>query len=247
MTLPIPTATAQRPPTRATPRRSTARPTTATSTSPGPTPAGPAVHLQHRRGGAVLALGGLTLVVGSVIVPGPFVADVHDPGWVPGHALNTVAFLLLVVGLPALAGSLGDRLRWPGAVGYAAMMIRFALSSGSHLYSLWLLPRLAAYPELHAALTQPQPLASIYGGHNDLINLVLAVGTLGMAWTLWRSPQKLRVPAVMVLLAAACQAISNPGALLLYAAVASWLGLRLVVRGQVGVPLRRRTGAVLPG
>lgn len=226
MTLPMPTTAARRPTGR---------------TTPSPTTANPSAPPQHRRGGVVLAAGGLTLLAGSLVVPGPLVADVHDPGWVPGHALNTIGYLLLVVGLPALAGSLGDRLRWAGAVGYGAMMIRFALSSGSHLYSLWLLPRLAAYPELHAALTQPQPLASIYGGHNDLINLVLAVGTLGMAWTLWRPG--LRVVAVVVLLAAACQAFSNPVALLLYTVMAVWLGLRLTVRGQVAVPLLRRTGA----
>jgi hypothetical protein len=189
----------------------------------------------------VLALGGLTLLVGTLVVPGPFVADAQDPGWVPGHALNTIGYLLLAVGLPSVAGALGDRLRWAGAVGYAAIMIRFALSSGSHLYSMWLLPRLAAYPELQGPLTQPQPLASIYGGHNDLINLVLAVGTLGMAWTLWRAPGKLRVAGVLVLLAAACQAISNPVALLLYSAVGIWLGVRLAVRGQLGAPLLRRT------
>lgn len=200
----------------------------------------PASPVQHRRGGAVLAAGGLTLVAGLLVVPGPFVADVGDATWVPGHALNVVGYLLLVVGLPALAGSLGPRLRWPGAIGYAALMVRFALSSGSHLYSMWLMPRLARYPELHTALTRPHPLANIYGGHNDAINVVLAVGMLGMVWTLWRTPGRLRAAAVVLLAAAVLQALSNPVALLLYGVLALWLGLRLAVRGRLETALFAR-------
>lgn len=214
--------------------------TTSTTTHPeplGPTaPVSPAT-VPHRFGGVTLALGGVTLLTGLFVVPGPWVADIGTATWVPGHALNLVGYLLLVVGFPAVIASFGERLRWPGFLGYAALMMRFALSSGSHLYSMWLLPQLAAHQELLPDLTAPAPLASIYDGHNDLINVVLATGTLGLVWALWRYDRGLRVPAVVLAAGAGCQAISNPLALLLYAVLAIWLGLRLAGRGRIETPL----------
>ncbi len=208
-----------------------------TRTAPPPRQATDPTSSWHRVGGAVLAVGGFTLLTGLLVVPGPFVADVGASTWVPGHALNVAGYLLLVIGLPTVAGSLGPRLRWTGAVGYAALMTRFALSSGSHLYSMWLLPQLAPHRELHDDLTSAGPLASIYSGHGDLINLVLAIGLVGLAWTFWRCPRHLRMVAVLLLVTAVAQAASNPLALLGYAVLAIWLGLRLAVRGRVEAAL----------
>jgi hypothetical protein len=102
---------------------------------------------------------------------------------------------------------------------------------------MWLLPRLAAHPELLPELTANGPLASIYFGHNDLINVVLSIATLGLVWALWRHDRRLRVAAALLAVGAGCQAISNPLALLLFAVFAIWLGLRLVVRGRIEAPL----------
>lgn len=192
----------------------------------------------RRAGGAALLLGGLSFIAGGLVLPGPDAADVHRFGWAAGHLLSAVAFLLLGIGLPAVAVALGRRLGVLGAVGYLALVIRCVLSTGSHLYSWWTVPKLVDEPALHAQLVDDGPLMSIYAGYGDAINAAIAIGLLCLAIALWRLGSGFRAAAVLALCAAVGEALSNPLGLLALAVLGIWLGLPLTLRGRVGVALR---------
>ncbi len=117
-------------------------------------------------------------------------------------------------------------------------MVRCVLSTGSHLYSLWVLPTLAPHHELHRQLVDNGKLASIYAGHGDIIHAVLGVAMLGLAYALVRTGRGQRVVAVFLTLAAASEFIGFPFGLALIAATCVWLGVRLLRGGDVLVPLR---------
>ena len=190
-------------------------------------------------GGAALVLGGVSFVAGALILPGSDPADVHRAGWATGHLLSAAAFLLLALGLPAVAVALGRRLGVLGAIGYGVLFTRCVLSTGSHLYSWWIVPTLAGEPALHARLGDGRALASIYAGHGDVVNAVMAVGLLCLAISLWRNGPGFRAAAVLSLLAAVGEALTNPLGLLALAALGIWWGLQLSLRGGVGVAFRR--------
>lgn len=220
----------------------TTRPTTTPTSS---TPLAP----DHRLGALAAVTGGVVMLASFLVVPGPDVADVHSAGWVPGHLLSAIGYLLLALGVPALAGSFGRRLGVAGLVGYAAVFVRCVLSTGSHLYSLWTLPLLAAHPELHSQVVPGGRLASIYSGHSDVIDVALGVGMLGLAFVLVRCGRGSRVPAAVMALAAAAQVLGSVFGVLLLPVVVLWLGARLLRRGDVTVPLRTpraSTGAPAP-
>ncbi len=193
----------------------------------------------RRPGGAALLLGGLSFLAGALILPGPDAADAHRSGWDYGHLLSGLGFLLLTLGLPTVAASLGRRLGVLGAIGYVALMLRCVLSTGSHLYSWWIVPTLAAQPELHARMTGDGSLVTIYHGHGDAISAAVALGLLCLTISLWRNGSGFRVAAVLAFCAALGQALTNPAGLLALALLGIWLGLQLTVRGDVGVALRR--------
>jgi hypothetical protein len=192
----------------------------------------------RRLGATALITGGVTQLVGFVVVPGPGVADVHSRAWVPGHLLLVVGFLLLALGLPAIGSSLGSRLGVAGWIGYAAVMTRCVLTTGSHLYYASVLPTLAAHPDLHRQLTSDGKLASIYGGHGDYVSAVLGASMLGLAYALARCGRGLRVIAAMVALASVAEFIGTPFGLVLLGITGIWLGARLVRSGDVFTPLR---------
>lgn len=214
---------------------------TTTRTDPPPASSTSTVRQPDRRLGAVASIaGGLALLTSFVVLPGPDVADIHRSGWVPGHFLSAVAFLLLAIGLPVICARLGPRLGIAGLVGYVAVETRCVLSTGSHLYSLWILPTLASHHDLHRQLVDDGRLASIYAGHGDVVNVVLGAGMLGLAVALARSGSGMRVVAALTALAAVAESVSNPLSLLLLAIVGIWLGMRLLYRGDVSTTLRRR-------
>lgn len=195
--------------------------------------------------GVPLTVGGAILFAALLVSPGPNIARVHDALWVPAHALHVVGFMLILLGFPAAVASLGRRLDTTNTVfatiGYVALMARCALSTGSHLYSMWILPQLAGHPELHSATRADSGgLANIYAGHGDLINAVIGAGFIALAIALWRSGRRLRIVAGLTVLIGIGEILTNPVALLLLAVVAMWLGLRLVVRDDVSIPLRSR-------
>lgn len=193
----------------------------------------------RRAGGAALVLGGLSFVAGTLILPGPGPADVHRGGWAAGHLLSAAAFLLLAIGLPAVAVALGRRLGVLGGIGYGVLFTRCVLSTASHLYSWWILPTLADEPALRAQLAEGGALNSIYAAHGDMVNGAVAVGVLGLMISLWRNGSGFRIAAVLALCAAVGEALTNPLGLLALAVLGMWWGLQLVLRGGVGVALRR--------
>jgi len=210
-------------------------PTTDPAVRPAPT----------RYRGVPLTVGGAILFTALLVSPGPDITRVHDAMWVPAHALHVVGFVMILLGFPAAFASLWRRLDTTTAVfatiGYVALMTRCALSTGSHLYSIWILPQLAGHPELHSATRADSGgLASIYAGHGDLIGAVVGVGFIALAVALWRSGRTLRIVGGLTVLIGIGEIFTNPVALLLLAGIAMWLGLRLVVRDDVLTPLRSR-------
>ncbi len=104
---------------------------------------------------------------------------------------------------------------------------------------MWILPQLAGHPELHPATQDGSGgLASIYAGHGDLIGAAVGVGFLALAVALWRSGHTLRTVGGLTGLIGIGEILNNPAALLLLAVVAMWLGLRLIARDDVLIPLR---------
>ena len=195
--------------------------------------------------GVPLTAGGAILFAALLLSPGPDISQVHDTLWVPAHALHVAGFLLILLGFPAAFASLGRRFDTTSAVlaaiGYVALMTRCALSAGSHLYSMWILPQLAAHPGLRSATRAGSGgLANIYAGHGNLIGAVIGVGYLALAVALWRTGPTLRTIAGLTVLIGIGEMLTNPVVLLLLAVAAMWLGLRLTVRNDVLVPLRSR-------
>jgi hypothetical protein len=196
---------------------------------------------RRRLYGGVLAAAGVVQVVSLLVNPGPDVADVHSGGWVPGHVLGAAAYILFAAGLPALLTRTDRSYGVLGALGYLALAVPFAVSTGSQLYYLAILPELARFPQLHDTLAPSGRLASIYTTQNtnQVVTMVLAAATLPLALAMWRSAASLRRPAALLAVAQLAAMALTPLALVLMSVLAVWLGVRVQQTGDVAAVLRR--------
>lgn len=193
-----------------------------------------------RTAAAVMGSGGVLLLADVFINPGPGLTSVNDSLFVAGHLLNAVAYLMLALGLPAVAVSVGRSLGLLGALGYACLVIRYTLSTGSQLFQAGIYHTLAQQPGMRPHLAEGGDLASIYGQWDDAVSLILGIGMLALVPALWRADRSLRAPAGLFLAVALTEIVLTPASLLLVAILVIWLGLRIIRNGDVRRPLRAR-------
>jgi hypothetical protein len=188
-------------------------------------------------------LGGLCLLIGAVLAlsplsPGKDVSLALGSTWTPGHLIDLASYLFLLLGLPAVYASMGERLGWAGAIGYIAFVTRMALSMGSHLYEARVVPVLVRRPELASSITSNGTLNNIYGPSATWIAIVLSAGGVLFGVALWRVTPAMRWPAALIAVGSAVAAVIPPLGIVMFSVGFGWLGSRLLKSADARSPLR---------
>jgi hypothetical protein len=190
---------------------------------------------------SVMITGGVLLLGDLLINPGPGIDNAHKSLFVSGHLFNAIAYLVLVLGLPALAASLGRSLGVLGALGYASLVTRYALSTGSQLFQAGIYHTLAQQPGMRPRLSAGGDLSTIYGTWDDTLSLILGLGMLALVPALWRAGRAMRAPSALLVVVAVTEIFFTPLSLIAVAVLVIWLGARIVRHGDVREPFRQQT------
>jgi hypothetical protein len=190
-------------------------------------------------------LGGLALLIGALLAlspisPGKDVSLALESAWTPGHLVDLASYMFLLLGLPAICGSVGDRLGPVGAIGYVAFVARLTLSVGSQLYEARVVPVLVRQSELAPLMTSQGNLQNIYGSAAIWLSIALSTGGVLFAMALWRAAPKLRWIAGLIGLGSALAAVIPPLGIVMFSVGFGWIGGRLLKSGDVATPLRAR-------
>lgn len=196
-------------------------------------------------------LGGGALIVATILAfsplsPGKDVALAHTSTWTPGHLIDLTSYLFTLLGLPAIYGSIGKRSGALAAIGYAAFVVRLALSAGSSLYEARVVPILASHSSLTPALASGGTLNSIYGRSALWFSIVLSAGGVLFGVALWRSAPKMRWTGALVAVGSAAAAVIPPLGIVMFTVGFGWLGVRLLRRGDATTPWRASGEAASP-
>jgi hypothetical protein len=196
-------------------------------------------------------LGGGALIVATILAfsplsPGKDVTLAHTSTWTPGHLIDLASYLFTLLGIPAIYGSIGKRSGALAALGYAAFVVRLALSAGSSLYEARVVPILVDHASLTPVLASGGTLNSIYGPSALWLSIVLSAGGVLFGVALWRSAPKMRWTGALVAVGSAAAAVIPPLGIVMFTVGFGWLGARLLRRGDATTPWRVSDEAASP-